>query len=359
MPVHAPILSVLDQSPIFEGMTPDEALRRTVELAKATESLGYHRFWVSEHHNSRAFASASPEILVATIATATQRLRVGSWSALSNLAQPFKVAEQLRMLEALFPGRIDVGLGRAAANEPGTRELQRSLPEISSPHAQLDTLLAYLAGSPVDGEVMAMPSSNAMPQVWMLGASVESAMQAARLGLPYAFGSFINSKHFAAALAAYRETFVPSRYATQPRTMVAVHALCAGTRAQAEVRGRQAQRWFVDTHVRGRNVAFPLEKSCAGQALTGREQLVLDVRRDDEAIGCANECADWLCDLATQHLIDEFAIITITESHEEKVESYARLAAAMAARGSTPVAPDRPASSGHLLGSAVSAPAVN
>ena len=194
-------LSVLDQSPISEGMTGSEALHNTIDLARLTDALGYHRYWVAEHHGGPMLAGPSPEALIGPIASATRDIRVGSGGVMLPHYSPFKVAETFSVLAGLYPGRIDLGLGRAAGTDPMTthalqRDRSRSMPD-DFPE-QLAELLAYFEGtipisSPLARLAKILPGRPETPEPWLLGSSPQSAVWAGELGLPYAFADFINS----------------------------------------------------------------------------------------------------------------------------------------------------------------------
>ena len=233
-------LGVLDQSPVSEGSTGAAALRETVALARLTDGLGYGRYWVAEHHGGPLLAGASPESLIGPIASATSRLRVGSGGVMLPHYSPLKVAESFSILAGLFPGRIDLGIGRAAGTDPTTTfALQRDRREASPDDfpQQLAELVAYLRDEmPPDhpfARHAALPGLPELPELWLLGSSMQSALWAAELGLPYAFADFISA--IGAPFAAeYRERFEPSPGLAAPYTLVAVSAICAETDEEAE-----------------------------------------------------------------------------------------------------------------------------
>jgi len=236
-------LSVVDQSPIREGGTAADALRETIALAVATETMGYERYWVAEHHNVANFASTSPEILVGQIAAHTRSIRVGSGGVMLSHYSAFKVAENFRLLETLYPGRIDLGIGRA----PGSDHLTAaalSYPgrprDISYFPEQVTDLLGYL-GDDLDRQhpfagVHAGPGKGTMPDVWLLGSHTESAYLAAMLGLPFSYAHFfaIEVEDGPAIVEGYRRHFRPSASLSEPRVNVAVHVLCAETEAESK-----------------------------------------------------------------------------------------------------------------------------
>ena len=235
-------LSVLDQAPIPEGSTGAQALRDSVELARLADALGYHRYWVAEHHGTPTLACASPEALIGPIAAVTsERLRVGSGGVMLPHYSPLKVAETFTMLSGLFPGRIDLGLGRAAGTDPTTafalqRDRRHAMPD-DFPQ-QLAELLGYLEGSlpaehPFARLTASLPGRPEMPAPWLLGSSPQSGVWAAQLGLPYAFADFITPTGVPIA-ERYRAEFEPSGWCDAPRVVVALWALCAETDAAAE-----------------------------------------------------------------------------------------------------------------------------
>ena len=225
-------LSVLDQSPISEGSTGADALRNTIDLARLADELGYHRYWVAEHHGGPMLAGGSPEALIGPIASATEGIRVGSGGVMLPHYSPFKVAETFTILAGLFPGRIDLGLGRAAGTDPMTtfalqRDRRQAAPD-DFPQ-QLAELLAYLDDSLPEDHPFArlagvLPGRPELPVPWLLGSSPQSAIWAGELALPYAFADFINSEGSDIAKL-YRERFVPTESAPAQRTAVAVWAL--------------------------------------------------------------------------------------------------------------------------------------
>src|SRR5918997_734674 len=234
-------LSVLDQSPIAEGSTGPEALGNTLDLARLADRLGYHRYWVAEHHGGAMLAGPAPEVLIGPIAAATERIRVGSGGVMLPHYSPLKVAESFSVLSGLYPGRVDLGLGRAAGTDPLTtfalqRDRRAAAPDDF--REQLAELLGYLNDSlPADhpfarlGRVL--PGRPERPVPWLLGSSMQSAVWAAELGLPYAFADFINPRGVEIA-AHYRENFRPSDELAAPRLIVGAWTICAETDEEAE-----------------------------------------------------------------------------------------------------------------------------
>src|SRR6476620_3537552 len=226
-------ISVLDQSPVSEGSSGPEALRNTVDLARLADELGYTRYWVAEHHGGAMLAGPSPEALIGPLAAAPRSLRVGSGGVMLPHYSPLKVAETFSVLSGLFPGRIDLGLGRASGTDPVTTlalQRDRRTPAPDDFPSQLAELLAYLEDDlPADhpfARLSALPGLPEAPEPWLLGSSAQSAIWAAQLGLPYAFADFIN-RDGAEIAGHYRKAFEPGGRLAAPVTAVAVWALCA------------------------------------------------------------------------------------------------------------------------------------
>jgi luciferase family oxidoreductase group 1 len=233
-------LSVLDQSPIPEGSTGADALANTLDLARLCERLGYHRYWLAEHHGGPTLAGPSPEALIPAVASVTSTMRIGSGGVMLPHYSPFKVAETFSLLAGLFPGRIDLGIGRAAGTDPMTmfalqRDRRQAAPD-DFPE-QLAELLAHYEGAFPPDHAFArlgrtLPGAPHQPDLWLLGSSAQSAIWAAQLGLPYAFADFINPEG-AGFAQDYRERFTPARL-ERPAVAVAVWAICADTDEEAE-----------------------------------------------------------------------------------------------------------------------------
>ena len=233
-------LSVLDQSPIREGGTAADAVHETIALAQAVDSAGYHRYWLAEHHDSNGLACAAPEVLIPQIAAQTSHIRVGSGGVMLSHYSPLKVAEVFRMLETLYPGRIDLGIGRAPGSSHNVARALAfgagAVPLEQYPH-QVADLVEYLSNDlpeehPFAG-IRAQPLGAGQPEIWMLGPSLESAQIAAALGLPYSYAHFINPEAGARAIALYRERYQPSALYPDPRASAGVSALCAPTEEEA------------------------------------------------------------------------------------------------------------------------------
>ena len=326
--------SVLDQSPIGEGTTGADALANTLDLARLADELGYHRYWVAEHHGTPMLAGAAPEILIAAIAGVTERLRVGSGGVMLPHYSPLKVAEVFSILCGLHPGRIDLGIGRAPGTDPHTmfalqRDRRQGAPD-DFPE-QLAELLAYLeddfpAGHPF-ARLAALPGGPDRPEVWLLGSSGQSALWASQLGLPYSFADFINPAG-AELAAAYRERFVPSRRRSEPYLAVAVSVVCAETDEEAERIAASGRMSFTLLR-RGRLVPVPspeqaaefFEREPEAFARTGRRSIV----------GSPETVRAGLAAVAAEYAADEVTVVTITHDHQARCRSYELVAEACSA----------------------------
>jgi luciferase family oxidoreductase group 1 len=329
------LLSVLDQSPIAEGSTGADALHNTIDLAQLTDRLGFHRYWVAEHHGGPMLAGPSPEVLIGPIASATEGIRVGSGGVMLPHYSPLKVAESFTILAGLYPGRIDLGLGRAAGTDPLTtfalqRDRRQAAPDDF--REQLAELLAYLEDNlpedhPFRHLAATLPGRPELPQPWLLGSSPQSAIWAGELGLRYAFADFINPQGSEIATL-YRQRFAPVRDLRAPRTAVAVWALCAPTDEEAQ-RLASSSRMSMTLLRRGQLIAVPPpEKAMAflaregqppGGAPRGRRAIVGSpekVRAGVEAV-------------AQEYGADEVIVVTITHDHGARRRSYELLAEAM------------------------------
>jgi luciferase family oxidoreductase group 1 len=329
------LVSVLDQSPIAEGATGADALHNTLDLARLSDELGYHRYWVAEHHGGPMLASASPEALIGPIASATKRIRVGSGGVMLPHYSPFKVAETFTILAGLYPGRIDLGLGRAAGTDPLTTfALQRDRRDAAPDDfpQQLAELLAYFEDNlpeehPFRHLAKSLPGRPELPAVWLLGSSPQSAIWAGELGIPYAFADFINPGG-ADIAKLYRDRFTPARELQAPRTSVAVWALCADTDEEAQHLA-SSSRMSLTLLRRGQLIPVPPpEKAIAFLAREGRTPGSAPPGRR-AIIGRPEKVRAGLEEIASDYGADEVIVVTITHDHEARRRSYELLAEAM------------------------------
>src|SRR5690349_20568774 len=324
-------LSVLDQSPISEGMTGSEALQNTIDLARLTDALGYHRYWVAEHHGGPMLAGPSPEALIGPIASATQRLRVGRGGLMLPHYSPFKVAETFSVLAGLYPGRIDLGLGRAAGTDPMTthalqRDRSKAMPD-DFPQ-QLAELLAYFEGTipisnPLARLAKILPGRPETPEPWLLGSSPQSAVWAGELGLPYAFADFINSSG-AEIAALYRREFRPGVRLEDPETSVAVWALAADTEEEAARLAASSKMSFAMLR-RGRLIAVPPPEEAVRFLEREGDGLPAGQRRRS-IVGTPAQVREGIEQVAADYGADEVIVVTITYDHAARRRSYEMIA---------------------------------
>jgi luciferase family oxidoreductase group 1 len=327
----AMILSVLDQSPVSERSSGAQAARNSIDLAKYTESLGYERYWLAEHHGTPALACAAPEVLIGPIAMATSRIRVGSGGVMLPHYSPLKVAETFTLLAGLAPGRIDLGVGRAAGTDPITTfALQRDRRQASPDDfpAQLYELLAYLDNElPADhpfARLAMLPGLPEKPAPWLLGSSPQSAIWAAELGLPYAFADFINPNG-AEIVADYRARFEPSRHAEKPYVIAAVWAVCAETDEEARRVAASAKMMFT-LFFRGQLVPIPpIEKALAFLAEQPKDDDPFRARRR-AIVGGPEKVRQEIEAAAAEYGADEMMIVTNTFDHDDRKRSYELIA---------------------------------
>jgi luciferase family oxidoreductase group 1 len=255
-------LSALDQSPVRSGGSPAEAIRETLDLARATDRLGYHRYWLAEHHSTPALAGPSPEVLIPEVAAVTSGIRVGSGGVMLQHYSALKVAEQFRVLETLHPGRIDLGIGRAPGSDQLTARALAGPAGVGVDDfvGKVADVLGFLNGDlPPEhpfGSVLAMPTGPTTPEVWLLGSSDQSAMLAAHFGVGFSFAHFINADGGAEVTRAYTRAFKPSPAMAEPRASIAVFVVCAPTEEEA-VRLAQSRDLFIVRLYTGRMAPYP------------------------------------------------------------------------------------------------------
>ncbi len=333
-------LGVLDQSPIAEDHTGAEALRNTLDLARLADRLGYARYWVAEHHGGPMLASTSPEALIGAIAASTTRLRVGSGGVMLPHYSPFKVAETFSVLSGVFPGRIDLGVGRTdGTDDPVTvfalqRDRNHPAPDDDFGE-QLSELLGLLRGELPAGHLFEalpalLPGRPEGPTPWLLGSSAQSAIWAGELGLPYAFADFINPGGGVDVVGTYRERFVPSERLPEPRVVVAAWALCADEDVEAERLASSGLMAALSSR-RGRPIAVPpVERAQAFLARRGPSRVAELARRRRMLFGSPATVRDALGQLAGDYATDELLVVCVTHEHEARRRSYELLAEAFA-----------------------------
>jgi luciferase family oxidoreductase group 1 len=324
-------LSVLDQSVAAAGRTQDTAIRQSLDLATHCEALGYHRFWVSEHHSHPSIVGTAPEVLMAAIAARTSRIRLGSAGVMLPHYAPLKVAEQFRVLDALAPGRIDLGVGRAPGSDGRTAQLLNPDRHASDNFPQqVMELQTWVTGVPIPAGhpghgVYAYPSGPTSPDVWMLGSSDYGAQLAAHLGLPYAFAYFITEgQGVDNAFNLYRANYRPSERNPKPHATVCVWALAADTEDQAWRLFQSRARWKMDRNTGRIGALLPPDQAL--REFNASEQIALAELRAGALVGSASQVAYKLRKLAERLQLDEVVIITWTFEPAAQARSYELLA---------------------------------
>jgi luciferase family oxidoreductase group 1 len=327
-------LSVLDQSVAVAGRGEDAAIRDTLDLAVHCESLGYHRFWLSEHHGLPTIVGSAPEILMAAIAARTERIRIGSAGVMLPHYAAFKVAEQFRVLESLAPGRIDLGVGRAPGSDMRTAQALNPDAAIAAeafPQQVLD--LQAWTSLPRHRGISAHPLSPHAPQLWVLGSSDYGAQLAAQFGLPYAFAYFFaDGQGTEQAMALYRARYRPSERHPNPQATLCVWALAADTEEEAQHHTLSRERWRVD---RQRGLFRPLQAPAevAEHGFQADELAIVEGMRRKAFVGTASQVAHKLRALAAQFELDELVVNTWACDPAARRRSYALLAAEFGLRG--------------------------
>ena len=331
-------LSVLDQSPVSEGYTPADALQNTIDLARLADRLGYERYWIAEHHAIVTLASPAPEILIARLGAETSGIRIGSGGVLLPHYSPMKVAEAFRMLHALYPGRVDLGIGRApgsggleafALRRDRTERMQND-----DFQEQLAELLAFLhhdfpAEHPF-ARIKISPEMPGAPEVWLLGSSSWSSAVAAQMGLPYAFAHFIMPEETRSALEYYRANFQPSKLLRAPRSIVALGVICADTEAEAKRLFTSTQLHIRRIRLQGKRLPVPTPEHAAAE-------LGNDVNGDDPVVrgggewpryvvGAPEQVRGELERMAKALPVEEVMVIAVLHDYQARLHSYQLIA---------------------------------
>ena len=334
-------LSVLDQSPVRQGVTPRDALMETIELARHVEGLGYRRYWLAEHHATPALAGSAPEIMIARIAAETSHIRVGSGGVMLSHYSSLKVAEQFRMLETLHPGRIDLGIGRAPGSDQLTAAALAHGPgALGIEHFpnQIADLIGYFEHTiPAEhpfSRIRLTPDGETLPEIWILGSSDQSAIFAAYFGRAFSFAHFITDEGGPEIMAAYKAQFRPSASLAAPQASIGVFVICAEREKRAEYlaasrdlsRLRQRQ---------GAPQPFPPPEEALAYPYTDIEQRVVAHHRRRQIVGTPDQVKTALEELAGKYGVDEIVVLTITHDYAARKRSYTLLAEAF---GLTPPA---------------------
>jgi luciferase family oxidoreductase group 1 len=330
------VLSVLDLATVATGSTPASALAETTQLARVAERLGYRRLWVAEHHGMPAVASSAPPVLIAHLASATSVIRIGSGGVMLPNHSPLVVAEQFGTLEALHPGRIDLGIGRAPGTDPTTARALRRNGDLGADHFPNDVveLIGYLVDSDgPPGHPAAVPGRGYLPEVWLLGSSLFSAELAGLLGLPYSFAYHFSPALVDDAIARYRMSFRPSTFLDQPHTMVAVSVICAPSEEEAQWLAQSSALSILQLRT-GRLGLFPSPEEGASYPYSVRDRALVEEAMASHVIGDPSVVRKGLVALQHRTGADEIMLSTRAHSYDARARSLELVAAVWEADGS-------------------------
>jgi luciferase family oxidoreductase group 1 len=324
-------LSVLDQTPVIHGHTTADAIAATLELAQLADDLGYTRYWCAEHHGLRGVSNPCPEVVLARIGSLTKRIRIGSGGVMLPYYSPFKVAEQFLMLEALFPNRVDLGVGRAPGGDMRTAQAVAAgaynrgdiFPQ------QVADLIGLFNGTLSDDHlangVLLQPQIATRPELWMLGSSDFGGLLAAQLGIRYAFAHFINAQYGHRVAEAYRERFAQGGHATEPYLAAAVFVICADTDDEAAALEKAVDLRRVQMAY-GLNMPVPSIEQGAAQQYGERELAVIAREKSRSIVGTPERVTERLHALQEQFGADELIVLTVAGSYAARMRSYQLLA---------------------------------
>ncbi len=325
-------LSVLDVSPVSSGSKSTQALRNTLDLARLVDRLGYRRYWLAEHHNMATIASSAPEVMIGHVANVTGRIRVGAGGIMLPNHAPLKVAETFRVLEALHPGRVDLGIGRAPGTDPVTATALRRSPD--GPGAEdfpqrFGELLAFAGdGFPEDHpfrSVVAMPNDVGLPPIWLLGSSGYSARAAGEMGLGYAFAAHFSPADPAPAMRAYRESFQPSATFERPSAVLAVAVVCGETEEHSQRIASSMELAWVRLRS-GKPGPLPSPEEALSYPYTPAERHLAGTYRSMQISGEPSTVRARIEEVAEHTAADEIMVTTNVHDHAERLRSYERLA---------------------------------
>ncbi len=324
-------LSILDQSPVIKGHSPNTAITETVNLAKIADELGFYRYWLAEHHNMRGLASSCPEILLTAIGQQTKRIRIGTGAVLLPYYSAAKIAEMFRMQEALCPGRIDLGIGRAPGGDMLTAKAinENSLYSINEFPKQVVDLVGWLRDELGEdhpfNSVKAMPQGDTCPEIWLLGSSDYSSALAAHLGVRFAFAHFINPFGGNAVSRQYRATFSPSSLETQPTSMVCIFVICAESHEEAEYLAASIDHRRVMMATGKESEILPSTEATQWP-YSEQEQQIIQRERSRIVLGTPESVKQQLSEIKNDFQADELMILTITGDYRTRIKSYELIA---------------------------------
>ena len=314
--------SVLDLSPVFENQTPGEALKQTLSLAQSVEKLGYKRFWLAEHHNMPGIASAATSVVIGYVAGGTSTIRVGSGGIMLSNHAPLVIAEQFGTLESLYPGRIDLGLGRAPGTDrSATIALRRTLNDGEDFPEQLEELRFFFRKCVTNQQVQAVPGSDLDIPVWLLSSRGFSAHLAGILGLPFGFAAHFSPEHTLPSLKLYRQVFQPSKDLEKPYALVCLNIIAAETDEEAEFLATSQKQSFLNL-IRQKPGKIPLPVNNMDAIWTEREKALVASRTGGSIVGSKETVKIKLEKYLAETEADEIMVNAMVYPHEKRLRSY-------------------------------------
>ncbi|HLX79760.1 MAG TPA: LLM class flavin-dependent oxidoreductase [Burkholderiales bacterium] len=326
-------LSILDQSPIISGHSAAQAIEETLKLARRADELGFYRYWLAEHHAIAALADPCPEILLARLGSETRRIRVGTGGVLLPYYSAFKVAEIFRMLEALYPGRIDLGIGRAPGGDQRTARAVGGggMPTAEDFPEQVWELIHHLDGTLPDGhpfkKVRVQPEGKTAPELWLLGSSEYSGLLAAQLGVRFSFAHFINAQGGDVVMRAYKARYQSSGREPRPHTSLCCFVICAASDDEAERLARVVDLRRLHMAL-NQDLPVPTLDEAEKRSFSGEELQYIRGQRPRAVIGSPQACREKLLEFAAKFSADELMVLTITGDYATRLASYELLAQA-------------------------------
>jgi luciferase family oxidoreductase group 1 len=328
---------------VRKGGSAAEAVANTIDLARHAERLGYSRYWLAEHHNTQSFVGSAPEIMIGAVANATTRIHVGSAGVMLPHYSSLKVAELFRLLETLYPGRIDLGIGRAPGSDQKTARALQPGPQaygIEVFPQQIELLIQFLedanglageeGGFPADHPwrgIHATPRGPGMPELWMLGSGGDGSILAAQFGMAYCFAHFINQDAGTSPIELYRRNFRPSRRLTSPKAAIAVSVTVAETEEEAKRISASRNLWVMHL-LQNRAGAFPSIEEALAYPYSDDERVMLRGIERRGIVGSPEQVRARLLAMGEEYGVDDFVILTITYDHADRLRSYELLAKA-------------------------------
>lgn len=324
-------LSILDQAPIAQSASPQAALQESLKLAQLAENTGYSRYWIAEHHDMAGLACPAPEVMLSYIGAGTRTIRIGAGAILLPHYKPYKVAETFHLLATLFPGRIDLGIGRApGGSAEATMALSDNfLENVRTMPQKLKELLRFLHNDfPAEhmfSKIKASPIPAESPEVWLLGTSEKSGKLAAQTGIAYAFGQFMSDKNGAEMLKGYKDLFQPKYELKQPKSILTVNAVCAETTEKAKEMASSSHLWRMQ-QLQGITSGVPSIDEAKNYKYNPEEREMIEAAEAKMVIGNPSEVKMQLMEIERNYGADELMIVTITHSYEDRLKSYKLIA---------------------------------